>query len=238
MEEVQVVTAQSFADVGIRLGLKPASETRDGWKDAIFAFRREQSVPSRLCEYITGIRLEDPRLIDRLREDQEIVRAKYGLPSLKTRFLDCGGYEHYMLALAKRNGIDVRAYSDTAFSKTSLLGGAVYLGAEDGMINTIAVDIDRSSEKRYRSSLSSFEHELIHALQEIKYPGMPIEGKEYEAYLASWSIDKISSDFEILLIAFDFGLFGSVNSWYKERELKPVWKERDFFLREIDRLIE
>jgi len=48
----------------------------DNGKEEIVKLRENQSQGSRLCELLTGMKPDDNRITDRLREDQKIVRQK------------------------------------------------------------------------------------------------------------------------------------------------------------------
>jgi len=173
--------------------------------------RKAQSSTDRLVEYMTGLRLDDPELIDRLEIDQMKIRTKYGLPEREYRFANPGEYEKYLKEIAEVNGVKVRLKNDCGsfFGKYAMAGG-VYLNTE----KTIGVDINKETKDDYTKSLATLEHELIHALQHKHYPGMPVEVQEYEAYVAGWNIDYLRDKPESKEIVFGFGVMGSIKHWY------------------------
>lgn len=211
------------------------SETRSVGE--IIESRYKQGRTDRLVEYITGLKLDDAELINRLGTDQEIVRKKYGLPSKDFKFSNPSEYEKYLRELAKTNGVTVRPTSDCGkfFDENSIAGG-VFLNKE----KSIGVDIDKTDTSSFLKSLTTLEHETIHSLQDKFYPGMPIEGQEYEAYVANWNIDYLRENKEALEIVFSFGVGGSVGNWYKGEseekgeEIIPKWDNPEYFLKNVD----
>ncbi len=200
--------------------------------------REQQSKISRIVEYITGLKLEDPKLIDRLEEDQRRIRSKYGLPDRNFKFENSSEYERYLRQLAEVNGVKIRPEGDCGkfFDKFSMVGG-VYMDKE----RVIGVTIDKFDKDEYISSLVTFEHETIHSLQHKYYPEMPIEVQEYEAYLANWNIDYLREDgSRAIEIVFGFGVAGSILHWYRQTseevgyEIKPEWDSPEFFLLNVD----
>lgn len=183
-----------------------------------------QSYSSKLAEYLTGMRPEDPAMIDKLSSDQEIIRAKYHLPSHN---LPLAEFERGLKKIAKTLNVEVRPRSDCGkFFEENEAVGAVYFDET----NKIGMDIDRIDEIAYFKSLGRFEHELIHAIQAHDTPSMPIELMEYEAYLAGANIEFLTADPEAINdILFGFFIGGSVGEDYRmesERrgeEVVPVW---------------
>lgn len=212
-------------------------------KDVIKS-RFEQSNTSRLTEYVTGLRIEDPKLIEKLENDQLAIREKYKLPKREDRFDNPQNYENYLRKIAEENGIKVvskEEYTteyDKDFFENSFLAGAVY----DNDHKVIAVDIDNSDENSYLKSLINFEHETIHSLQDKNSPNMEIEQQEYEAYVANWNIDYLKRNTDAIGTVFDFAVGGSVNNWYREEnkkneeDVKPKWSDPEYFLKNVDRI--
>ena len=135
-------------------------------------FRSEQSFNDRLAEYITGIRLDDPKMVERLMEDQQIIRAKYGLPIMDMRFDEPNEYERMLLDLAKKMNVEIRSRSEMGqYFIDHPYAGAAHFGER----RQIGIGIDRSDISSYKKSIGVLEHELIHASQLIDSPRMPIE---------------------------------------------------------------
>lgn len=109
------------------------------------------------------------------------------------------------------------------FGENPAVGGVFF---EDQ--NKIGVDINRNgTEGDYIRSLTILEHELVHALQSLRYPQMPLEIMEYQAYAANANIQKLKKDPSLLKDAFfDFFLVKSVRIGYRlknqEREEKGL----------------
>ena len=208
----------------------------------IIKSRFEQSNTSRLTEYVTGLKIEDSKLIEKLENDQLTIRKKYKLPKREDRFDNPEDYEKYLRKIAEKNMVKVvnkdeyTADYDKDFFENSFLAGAVY----DNDRKIIAVDIDNSDENSYLKSLISFEHEIIHSLQDKYTPDMEIEQQEYEAYVANWNMDYLKRNPDAIITVFDFAVGGSVNNWYreenrtKEDKIKPKWTDPEYFLKNVD----
>ena len=199
--------------------------------------RFEQGDLDRITEYITGFHLDNPELFNKMEDDQARVRARYGLLTRDYKYENRGEYERYLRELAEVNGVDIRSRSDCGnfFEKNTMAGG-VSLDYQ----SILGIDMVKENSESYTRSLNTFEHELIHALQDKYYPSMPIEVKEYEAYVANWNIDRLRSDVEVLKTAFEMGVSSSVGQWYREqsesagKNIAPVWKNPEYFLKNID----
>jgi hypothetical protein len=211
--------------------------------EQLLEFRFNQSNTSKLTEYITGIRPDDPQMADRLIEDQKIIRGKYNLPPRDARSTSPSEYEHLLKNIAKKNGSSIRDKSERSrFFERHAFAGASY--DKDG--RNIFVGIDRNNLQYYIKGLGDLEHEIIHSEQDARYKGMPIELSEYEAYIAGLKVEVAKESPETIedMIAFFIG--GSVNTWYaqeneilkakSEPEIQPVWKNPEYFLKNIDNI--
>ncbi|MEI6553922.1 MAG: hypothetical protein WCO09_05135 [bacterium] len=207
----------------------------------IIDFRFNQISAERLAEYITGMRFDNPDIVERLITDQKIFRAKYHLP-LTTEGFGITNYDRFLRRIAKENDVLIKNTSDCGifFTENSNAGGVYFKET-----NQIGVDIDDANYESYGKSLSVMQHELIHALQRKYYPRMPIEIREYEAYIACGNFDSLkdySGAQGVLSIFFSNYLLGSINHWYKEEsdkkgaEVKPEWDSPYYFLEKIDKL--
>lgn len=193
--------------------------------------RLSQAFSSRLAEYITGLRPEDPKMIERIASDQEIIRAKYKLPSWD---LSPSELERALRQIAEELGVTVRPTHELQrFFEENPFAGAVY-SPED---KEIAANINTTALRDYYKSLQVFEHELIHAIQDKLSPRMPIEEMEYEAYVAGINIKYLREDPEAINeILFNFLIGSSINIHYKlesERrgqKVVPSWNNPNYFL--------
>ena len=203
--------------------------------------RLNQSLASRLSEYITGLKLEDPALMERLIEDQQRLRQKYSLPPLDLLLEEPSEYERQLKVAVQKAGVKMKATSDCGSFFTDNAARGVFMGED----NTIGVDIQRN-DKDYTSSLKAFEHEYVHSLQHANSPRMPIELQEYEAYIANLNTKYLKEHPEDT-INFIFGFFiaSSVNTWYRlanerrggeEPQLTPVWDDAEYFLKNVDQI--
>lgn len=192
--------------------------------------RVNQTYSSRLCEYVTGMKPENPELINRLEEDQKIIRSKYNLPNPD---LPASEFERSLKEIAKNNGIEIRSKHEYSrlFDENPSVGAMSLDGGK------VVVDLDRNSEKGYNKSLKQMEHEIIHGLQEKYAKSMPVEEMEYEAYLSNGNIQFLKDDPEAINEIF-FGTLigGSVKVYYdleSERRgetYSPVWDNPNYFI--------
>lgn len=221
--DIPAVTQSELARINIRI---------------IVAERYNQSTLSRLVEFITGYCLDNPDLINRLIEDQKIVRRKYDLPPRDILFDDPSEYERRLRAIAKELGIEIIQKTECGNFFQDYSAGGVFV--EDR--NAIGISIMRNDQlDQFLKDLVRLEHEIIHAFQHLRYPRMPIELQEYEAYVANRSIMRLL-EFPDESVDFLFGYFilGSVLTFYKELNdsqhngqevVKPIWKDPMYFLR-------
>lgn len=202
------------------------------------AFRTKQSFSERLAEYLTGLDLNSPEMIPRLIEDQKVIRAKYGLPQ-KDAILNSTEYELLLKNMAKKAGVAIRPKSECGdFFEKYRFAGAVNYSSE----KKIGIDIDKSTEKDYARGLNALEHELIHSFQTEKYPSMPIELMEYEAYVAGGNMKIFETNPEAVEVVFGMLMAGSIGNWYSEESekrgttVKPEWNNPEFFLKKVDNI--
>jgi hypothetical protein len=197
--------------------------------------RLEQSNASRLAEYITGINLEDPTIVDRMIEDQKRIRGKYGLPDRRTIFFDPAEHERFLRSLAHKLNVEIREKSHCGKLIDNADGAeAVYFEET----KNIGIDIDKTDLRSYIHSLNVLEHEMIHAMQ-FSNPttSMPVELQEYEAYIGMGNMDALKNNPDMAEVVFEHLIGGSVQWWYsllaKEKGIKedPVWSKPDYFLK-------
>jgi len=198
-------------------------------------FRESQSTSSRLCELLTGMRPDNPKIFDRLREDQAIIRHKYELPeNRKVRLANPVEYIAMLKKMAKKEKVSIRSKDEFGNFFKEHPAAAVY--EEEN--NTIGVNISYESKEDLRKGAQMLEHEMIHALQKKYYPDMPIEVMEYEAYLSSWNVDYLVEKEDMLEDAIGFFILGSVRHFYKEKDLKMEWDSPRWFLKQVDKIEE
>lgn len=207
----------------------------------IIDFRFKQSRSSRLAEYITGLKPNDPKMAERLIADVEIIRAKYQLPQRDMRYQNPSEYERLLREKAEEIGVRIIEKSDCGkfFDKNAIVSGVSFDREEK-----IGISIKREDREQYSESLAVLEHELIHALQDKYSARMPIEQREYEAYLAGANPGWIRNKREnVDPVIFGFMIQNSVDHWYKsmnerreegEPEIKPVWDSPEYFLSNVD----
>lgn len=180
---------------------------------------------TKLAEYIIGMSPEDPAIIDRLIEDQKIIRSKYGLPDKEV--ISPGEYEYVLRNLARSLGVTIQEKSECGnFFEEYSQAGAVNFDEE----KKIGVSIDKNDLQAYVSGLNQLEHELIHSLQHERSPRMPVELMEYEAYIAGGNNELLREHPEMAKMVFEYLIGNSVKVWYdlesKKRgeKVKPIWQ--------------
>lgn len=179
---------------------------------------------TKLSEYLIGLKIDDPQIVERLIEDQKIIRAKYGLPSVDT-VANPTEYERLLRAMAEDLGVEIKSTGEFGKFFDESHAGGVYF--EDQ--NKIGVDINTESRESYIRSINILEHELIHALQHKNSPRMPIELMEYEAYVAGGNNEALKDDPELVDFVFRYLIGNSVSHWYSFESKKrgegisPTW---------------
>ncbi|PJE75612.1 hypothetical protein COV04_04270 [Candidatus Uhrbacteria bacterium CG10_big_fil_rev_8_21_14_0_10_48_11] len=195
------------------------------------AERVAQSFSSRLCEYLTGMTPDNPAMVERLQEDQKILRSKYRLPS---QDLPPAEFQRALKRIAKSIATRIKPTSEFGkFFKEYPIADAVHFEND----RQIGVDINRDDLREYRRSLSRLEHELIHGLQNQGAPSMPIELKEYEAYVANMNVDYMKAHPEDIddilfgaLVGASVDLYYQYESQKMGKEILPEWNNPAFFL--------
>jgi len=208
----------------------------------IIESRTTQSSGSRLAEYITGLRPDDPRIVERLNEDQKRVRAKYGLPEYG-RIHDPAEYERFLRSVAKSLGVTIRSTSDCG---SFFMDNPFASGVSFDKDNSVGVDVKKTDLDSYKKSLFVLEHELIHAIQKRDSPRMPTEMREYEAYVANSNVDFLNTNYDprVAEMFFSFYIGSSVMHHYREQskeqgsEVLPDWDNPKYFLLKVDNIDE
>lgn len=119
---------------------------------------------------------------------REEVRAKYALPESGTRWENPVPYIREIEQLAKENGIDIRPKHEfSTYFKEKPDAGAVAFSPDVFRKATLVVKefTEGYTDEDWfalRARANQLAHEIVHALQYIKYPSMPDDIGEYEAY--------------------------------------------------------
>lgn len=188
----------------------------------------------KLAEYLTGLKIDDPQIVFKIAEDRKRVRGKYGLPTQTLIVVSISEYESQLRAIAHKYKIDIQktTHFGDFFIKHPYVEAVNVVGEK-----RVGVDINKESPTSYKLSIEVLEHELIHALQGIQSPRMPIELMEYEAYIGG-NVDMqeleglTDEQLRIFVLETLFGekIGGSVEHWYQEQsnkqghEVKPPWE--------------
>lgn len=117
-------------------------------------------------------------------EFSKVVRAKYGLPDPVLCHLDPKRYIEQLEAVAKQNNIEIRPIHEfQPFFDELPEASAVAFGESVFRKPTVVVGQAREGDiqAQFRRG-KSLAHELVHVLQELRYPRMPFAEQEKEAY--------------------------------------------------------
>lgn len=191
-----------------------------------------------MIEYATGLKPDDPKMGDRLVEDAKFIIAKYGLPLSAGPLSEI---EQNLRKMAQKNKVDIRNKSDCGrFFDEYPYAAGVSFG------ESVGVDIDKNDSNEYWKGLLGLRHELIHSMQAKKYPGMPTEVREYEAYIAGdLNAEYFKKHPENIEEILGWYMNASVSHWYrainkKKRQnsikITPEWDNPEFFLRNVDKV--
>ena len=163
---------------------------------------------------MTGLDLDSSLLNDVLARDSRIVKTKYGIPSSELNFNNPHEYRNQLYKLAKENDIDILSSNQTTFFDDCSVAGGVCFDAGEVFAKTTIIAKENDNAVIYNRTLT---HELVHGLQNKKYQSMPIEVREYEAYLSEWNPTKLENftpaDLNYLTSVY---MLRSVNHWYEE----------------------
>lgn len=190
--------------------------------------RRMNDPDSLLAEYVTGLNpvFEADQLAARLLEDQAIIRTRYNLPPIEMRLEDPIEYTRRLSQIAANEGITIKPYSEYEQFFNSNMASGVYNDVENFIVvkpRTMGTPFENLV-----SEATTLEHELIHGLQRRYYPSLPIEGREYEAYLTNLKPDTLNFYQEQTERAGNifgyFGVGGSTDFWYRSQGLTPSWQ--------------
>jgi hypothetical protein len=175
-----------------------------------------------LCEFLFGLPLTKenlPQILRRLEEDNQIIRRKYDLPPIQMLKDNPREYQRRLEEKAKAIGVTIlpKSMCGSFFEEAPMAGAAFISHLESGSLDDkIGVDIKEETLNDLIRSIINLEHELIHALQAKRYPSMPIEIQEYEAYVSNINLKYLRENPDAIEdVFFDFFLGGSVRTWYK-----------------------
>ncbi|MDP2672127.1 MAG: hypothetical protein Q8O68_01300 [Candidatus Daviesbacteria bacterium] len=115
---------------------------------------------------------------------REEVRTKYGLPECGYSFEDPLRYIQAIEAFLKENRVEIRNKHDfSTFFKENPKAEAVSSGP--GVFRNSTVVVGAASDTDWfglRTRAKQLSHESVHALQDKRYPEMPIDVAEKEAF--------------------------------------------------------
>lgn len=199
-------------------------------KPAVPKQRVYEVVRNKLIYHLTGIIWDgsnQEEIANKVLEDKAIIRQKYGLPNRNEIIDDPMEYLRKLEKIANDNNILVRkGYEfELLFNKTGNKG--LYdpdnnqLIVSDKLYNTETIS-------EFQLYVFVYEHELIHALQQLRYPSMPIELQEYEAYITADLSEYYLTTKPNDAIDFIFAskVPGSLRNYYRRENIEtPIWDE-------------
>ncbi|MCX6726578.1 MAG: hypothetical protein NTY75_02035 [Candidatus Shapirobacteria bacterium] len=197
-------------------------------------FRQSQSIISRLAEYTTGIRSENPGMGKFLVKEHDKYRREYGLPAEILKVVRPDEYEGYLKNLMAELGVKVvdKVNFKDFFKDHPTLNAAYFLETR-----TIAFDTRRETDDMANNfvRLSAFEHEVVHALQDIVTPQLElgIEQREYRALVVGF-LDNVLEKKPTAL--FEAAL-KSLMEWQKQgRKFSADWTSAEWWLKNVDKI--
>lgn len=140
-----------------------------------------ESIVDELDEILDGRKGIKPSEAWRYREE---VRIKYGLPECGYRWENPVRYIEAMESFLKKNGVLVRdKHEFSTFFRENPTATALHSGPNVFRDSTVVVQGASDGEWfRLRARANQLAHESVHTLQASKYPSMPDEEAEKEAY--------------------------------------------------------
>lgn len=209
------------------------TESNDTLKSNNETIETPESYGSKLCEYLTGLKISDPAIVERLEEDQLRIRTKYSLPTREKLQTVPREYEEDLRALARLYSVKIRGKDDIEGFFAAHPNAS---GAHFQELKSVFLDLETDTIQNYKGSLNILEHELIHAMQTEHSPGMPIEVMEYEAYVANANLSHLNELSpeerpETIDVFFDYLVGASVSHWYQEEAEKKGAERKDQWYR-------
>lgn len=200
-------------------------------------FTPDQTTPSRLAEYITGIPGEHlPELVTRMALDQKKLMEEYNLPPFSLRFHNPNEYLSSLQIIARQHGIPIINLKENlddvpkdARRKLKELTQTLHYPFYDDEYGTSTVYLpDPNSTKD--EDLQKFVHELIHAIDHRHNPQLQIELREYRAYLAELGdVQAVSNSLGEKFVNYFFGplkVAGSSRYFYRSKGIPfPSWNK-------------
>lgn len=119
------------------------------------------------------------------REYRQEVIGKYGLPETAYKFSDPRRYIGEVEELANKWGVQVRPRHEFEkfFQENPEVGAWFHSGVDSGPMIVTNPPVNEPEEWfRLRARANQLSHEIVHVLQNEKYPRMPIKEQEREAY--------------------------------------------------------
>ncbi len=129
---------------------------------------------------------------------RERVRVGYGLPECAGRWDDPVGYIHQIEEFASKHGIDVRPKHEfETYFRERPDAGAVAFSEDVFRRNTVVVEGFKPDDRwALRARANQLSHEIVHAMQATRYPSMPEELAEWEAYAYQWFTPELIREHE------------------------------------------
>lgn len=146
-------------------------------------------------------RENDSNFAEELIEKKTHIREKYQLPDrsgYSTGEKPLSSYVDALVELAAANGVVLKGDVETYRVSKGLPNSVTGVYDNDRGANCIHLPtgfFEKMSSKDFApadvKNIKVLEHELVHALQYKEHPEMPIQQKEFEAYMAADALDDI-----------------------------------------------
>lgn len=175
---------------------------------------------SLLAEYVTGIPLEKySELVESMLIDKGKIRQRYGLPSEELKASNSSRYIELLKEIAEQNDLRILPENRRPDSNNTvaLANGPMY----DDISHTIYVNEGRGP--------TSWEHELVHGLEDRFNEGMTVERMEYEAYLCGINSRTFADpDWQVDAVGIFWGVIAatSLEAYYQDFGLDNPWIKR------------
>lgn len=176
-------------------------------------------------KHVSGISFDDPEIGETLIGKRNDLRRHYNLPSrekLLNNEQTLPEYNSQLSELANKNNIGIIGdLEEYKVKKGYTQQGITGLFADD---DDNKIHISNNFNSSNPQHVKILEHELIHALQYKFKPNMPVEQKEFEAYLCADAHDEILQSEKFRDILFSLIQNSSVY-WYQQNNKNIPWKK-------------
>jgi len=164
---------------------------------------------SKLAKDLTGLSLDDPKMINRFFDDYEKINDKYDLPYMSLLFKNPTAYYKNLKSVLDENNIPLykQSSTDEFFKKNPEAIACYFSKVKYILINETSIENNDSTGFLILSVLT---HETIHALQDKRNYQMSIEEKEYEAHIGSLPFSSLKDNSKKITVNV-MGIFNEIS---------------------------